>query len=147
MNSDAGFWFGRTAAEAAVAETRGCVTFPPAPGWTGTWFTSVCLRTRKESGGICEGILDCSFKITFSFLRFHSAEETKLSQVCMNSIRGRFYWAREEALDGEHDKRTILAFNLSERLVSTPLFQEARGISLMQKSIPHWGGHWSCMCA
>lgn len=60
---------------------------------------------------------------------------------------GGFYWAGVEAFDGKHAERTILAFNLSESLVSTPLFQEARGISLMKKFIPHWGGHWSYMCA
>lgn len=38
-------------------------------------------------------------------------------------------------------------FNLSESLVWTPLSQEARGISLMKKSIPLWGGHWSSVRA
>lgn len=101
----------------------------------------------KESGGICEGILDCSFKNNFFFYTVPFSRRNYLSQVCMNSIQGGFYWAGVEVLDGERDKRTILAFNLSESLLWTPLYQETRGISLMKKSIPRWGGHWSSMRA
>lgn len=101
----------------------------------------------KESGGIYEGT--AALKHLY-FLLCNSRKST-FPSVYMNSIRGGgggIYRAGVEALNNDGDKRTISAFNFSASLLWAPLLRGGpRGIRLMQKSIPHWGGHWSYKCA
>lgn len=97
----------------------------------------------KESGGICEGILDCSFKTTFFFYMVPFSGRNDLFLSVHEQHPGDFTGVERKHSMADMTQGQFWLFNLSESLVWTPLFQEARRISLMKKSIPHWGGHWS----